>query len=539
MNYDAYLKTQTFEKKADVASLIILGKGDSTVRSVPLPETAKIGRRYQGSNSDIMLDSAIVSRNHGMIETFMGRHYYKDLNSLNGTYINGVKLRVQDKNGSEYIRLQDGDILRIDHKDLNYPHPEAVTLVFSESFDSNTSTTWATYDLKNKGNIVIGRDADSEIALKANYISGKHAEIFCRNDRYYIKNCGSKNGVLVNNQFIYTEVELFERNVIKICDVIFFLVNGKLIYNTSVTAPEKVDDHLVIDVNDINPPIKPTPEKKTKAEVKKGGLAVDIEKTVVGAIWNRKILLKDIKVKINDGEFVLVLGGSGAGKSTLFNSILGKYDIRGSVKLVDENGSEKGKPNFGYVPQTLNLRKEEKVIDVMWDNVNMRMVVIRSTAEKEAFIQGELKKLGLGKKTDMLIKNLSGGEQRRAVIAAEAVIDPDIFFLDEPDSGLDPKSGMELMTSLRSFSDEGKIVMLITHNYASYPDPEKIYSKVLVLAKSDKENVGKLAFYGSVPEALEFFEVNALRDITRLINPKAENGEGRADEFVEKFRRKN
>ena len=63
------------------------------------------------------------------------------------------------------------------------------------------------------------------------------------------------------------------------------------------------------------------------------------------------------------------------------------------------------------------------------------------------------------------------------------------------------------------------------------------YTKVIILAKSNSDGIGRLAFCGSVSEALEFFGVEALKDITKLINPVSENGEGRADEFVEKYRR--
>ena len=157
--------------------------------------------------------------------------------------------------------------------------------------------------------------------------------------------------------------------------------------------------------------------------------------------------------------------------------------------------------------------------------------------QRTEFIMSTLDSLGLKSKANTEIKKLSGGEQRRAAIANEVVTNSNIFFLDEPDSGLDPKSGMELMNNLKALSDIGKTVMLISHNYASYPSPEKIYTKIIILAKSNIDGIGRLAFSGSVPEALEFFGVEALKDITKLINPVSENGEGRADEFVEKYKR--
>lgn len=67
-----------------------------------------------------------------------------------------------------------------------------------------------------------------------------------------------------------------------------------------------------------------------------------------------------------------------------------------------------------------------------------------SGSQRKKFIMETLESLGLAAKAKMEIKKLSGGEQRRAAIANEVVTNPDIFFLDEPDSGLDPKSGMEL-----------------------------------------------------------------------------------------------
>ncbi len=221
------------------------------------------------------------------------------------------------------------------------------------------------------------------------------------------------------------------------------------------------------------------------------------------------------------------------------NSVLGKYDISGNIYIGGRPTAGNGDltSSIAYVPQTLPIRKEERLIDVVTDTCVLRCKTKMSKAAREKFVLETLDTLGLKSKAKMEIRKLSGGEQRRAAIANEVVTNSDIFFLDEPDSGLDPKSGMELMNNLKALSDVGKMVMLISHNYASYPSPERIYTKVIILAKSNRDGIGRLAFCGSVPEALEFFGVDALKDITKLINPKSENGEGRADEFVEKYRR--
>ena len=223
-------------------------------------------------------------------------------------------------------------------------------------------------------------------------------------------------------------------------------------------------------------------------------------------------------------------GFLGAGKTTLVNSVLGKYSIKGSVEV--DSGEESGKSirdMMAYVPQTLAIRKEERLIDVITDTVIIRNPRIKAPYRRE-FVLNNLQILGLRKKAEdgVRVKSLSGGEQRRAAIANEMVAEPEIFFLDEPDSGLDPATGYDLMMTLKKLSEQGKIIMLISHNYASYPEPDKIYSKVVVLAKG-RNDVGQLAFLGSLPEAMKYFGVKNIIDITRVLNQ-------RPDEFIEKYK---
>jgi ABC-type multidrug transport system ATPase subunit len=113
----------------------------------------------------------------------------------------------------------------------------------------------------------------------------------------------------------------------------------------------------------------------------------------------------------------------------------------------------------------------------------------------------------------------------------ELVSDPDLFVLDEPDSGLDGVIAREIFEKLRGIADQGKIVMAITHT------PDRVidmFDKVIVLAR-DSGRVGRLAFYGSPDEAREFFGQNSMEGILRLVNQKDEGGEGRSDEFVVKY----
>ena len=113
----------------------------------------------------------------------------------------------------------------------------------------------------------------------------------------------------------------------------------------------------------------------------------------------------------------------------------------------------------------------------------------------------------------------------------EFISDPSLFILDEPDSGLDGVVARALFEKLRAIADQGKIVVVITHTPDRVID---LFDDVIVLAK-DGSRTGRLAWYGPVTEAHEFFGKESMEEILLSVNQKDEGGEGRADEFVEKY----
>ncbi len=486
------------------ANLIILTDIKNEAVVINLNREMVIGREVPGKTPDIPVNSPIVSRNHGVFSVDATGFYYKDNDSFNGTFINGV-LYKQDVNPCEYpIRLKDGDIIRIDNRDAMNSHENAVTIIFTTSYDKRSK--WR--NVKAKAPVVpLGVSDKNLIEFDPAKIVAKNFDV-----AVYAKECrvsGSSRmaQLFYNNMISGSGVRVKNKDVFRVNNNYVYFQNGEFLYNVClVTEP---------------------------------GLDINLYETTVPDKMGKKVLLKDIQLNIDKGDFALIIGGSGAGKSTFMNSILGKYDIRGTISIGGRPATGGGEltSSIAYVPQTLPIRKEERLIDVVTDTCILRCKRKMNNAQRQQFILDTLDSVGLKGKANMEIKKLSGGEQRRAAIANEVVTDSNIFFLDEPDSGLDPKSGMELMNQLKSLSDTGKMVMLISHNYASYPGPEKIYTKVIILAKSNKDGIGRLAYCGPVKEALEFFGVEALKDITKLINPVSENGEGRADEFVEKYRR--
>ena len=162
----------------------------------------------------------------------------------------------------------------------------------------------------------------------------------------------------------------------------------------------------------------------------------------------------------------------------------------------------------------------------------MKMPSNTTEEERAARIEKVLELLGLQREKHSLVKKLSGGQKKRLSIAIEFISDPSLFFLDEPDSGLDGIMATSLMSNLRAIANEGKIVMVITHA----PDRvAHLFDKVLVLAKHTKTNSGHMAYFGPIPEAKKFFETDSLEGVVKRINRPDEGGDGLSDHYIEKY----
>lgn len=264
------------------------------------------------------------------------------------------------------------------------------------------------------------------------------------------------------------------------------------------------------------------------------GLVVRIRDRKVRDFTRKRYLLKDIHLTIPNGSMVLLLGGSGAGKTTLVSAINGYEKADAEIRLngvdVYSNYNEM-KYRIGFVPQQDLLRMNDTVNRTMNDAARLRLPVQISEKEKNEKIHSVMEVLGITAGADGLISKKSGGQKKRISIGTELISNPDLFILDEPDSGLDGVIARELFEKLRLVADEGKIVLVITHT----PDRViSLFDKVIVLAK-DSGKVGRLAFYGSPDEAKAFFEKDSMEGIVMAVNGRDEGGEGRADEFIEKY----
>ena len=229
-----------------------------------------------------------------------------------------------------------------------------------------------------------------------------------------------------------------------------------------------------------------------------------------------------------------IAGGSGSGKTTLVNAIIGYEKANAKVTL---NGADiyrdynQMKYRIGFVPQKNLIRGNDTVLQTVDDAALLRLPRGTKIQMRKTKVQEVLDLLGLGAGAEGLVSKKSGGQLRRISIAMELVSDPELFVLDEPDSGLDGVIAREIFTKLRAIADEGKIVIVITHTPDRVID---LFDKVIVLAR-DSGRVGRLAFYGSPQEAREFFGKDSMEGIVMSINRKEEGGDGLADHFIERY----
>ena len=272
----------------------------------------------------------------------------------------------------------------------------------------------------------------------------------------------------------------------------------------------------------------------SRAAVLDQGLTVNLEERTATEFFKKKYLLRDIHMYIRPGHMVLLLGGSGAGKTTYLNAVNGYEKAKAEVILNGRNMYKEYKDmqyDIGFVPQQDLMRGSDSVFRTLADAAAMRLPASFTKAEREARVREVMDIFGLTPVRNNLVVKLSGGQRKRLSIAMEFLSNPSLFILDEPDSGLDGVMARELFQQLRQIADQGKIIIVITHTPDRVID---LFDDVIVLAK-DANRTGRLAWFGPIGEAREFFGKEKMEEIVKSVNREEEGGEGRADEFIKKF----
>ena len=270
------------------------------------------------------------------------------------------------------------------------------------------------------------------------------------------------------------------------------------------------------------------------ATVMDEGLTVNLKERTAREFFQKKTLLRDIHMSIPQGHMVLLLGGSGAGKTTYLNAINGYEKADAEVMLNGKNLYKQYKKmqyEVGFVPQSDMMRGKDTVYHTLLDASKLRLPKDVSAEQRRRRVEEVMEIFGLKPVKDNLVEKLSGGQRKRLSISMEFISNPSLFILDEPDSGLDGVMARELFVQLRKIADSGKIVIVITHTPDRVID---LFDDVIVLAK-DSARTGRLAYYGSIENAREFFGRERMEEIVKSVNRKEEGGDGLADEYVMRY----
>ena len=385
------------------------------------------------------------------------------------------------------IYLAEGGFIRIVGQDLS---DMSHSILFLVSIGQNLDE-WKNSSLQSGIN-TIGSGGACDVILPPNGVAKKHATITKTGDKIFIKDENSVNGIFVNGNKLPTSQKLSLNNldVIVIGNSKIILWNGKLFYQIYKRGVE-------LD-------------------------AIDIVKQV-RIKFKTKEIASHVSMHVKPSEFVAFVGGSGAGKSTFMKCISGvEKPTSGVVLLNGENlyeNYENLKYNIGYVPQEDIVYSNLTLHDMLKYTAKLRMPENSTKKERRQRIKEVLEIVQLTEFENSYIRQLSGGQRKRASIAVELIADPSLFFLDEPTSGLDPDTERSIMKTLQKMSKMGKTIILVTHNTLNL----HLCDKVAFFGKD-----GHLCFYGKPQEALDFFGVDDFVDIYTLLNENME-------EWYEKF----
>ncbi len=201
-------------------------------------------------------------------------------------------------------------------------------------------------------------------------------------------------------------------------------------------------------------------------------------------------ILKGIDLHVKEGDFLAIMGPSGSGKSTLMNIIgcldkasSGTYHIEGTnvSELSDNQLSDLRNQKIGFVFQNFNLMPKLTACQ----NVELPLTYMKiPKKERRERALEMLRLVGLEERSDFKPMELSGGQKQRVAIARALVTNPSFILGDEPTGALDTKTSVQIMDLFKQFNDEGKTIVIITHE----PEVAQLCKQTVILRDGNIES---------------------------------------------------
>ena len=350
---------------------------------------------------------------------------------------------------------------------------------------------------------ILGRDPDARFQLPHPLVSRRHAEIRIQGRQVILADLGSNNGTYLNGRRLTRETALREGDSIDIGPYSLSF-DGAVLSGATRTG---------------------------NAELVARGLSRVVTDRANGKPLT---LLRDVNLVVKPREFVALLGPSGSGKSTLLTMLSGRATPNAGAVLLNGqdlySNFEALKRDIAVVPQRDILHESLAVGAALQFTGELRLPADTASAEVGKTVSDTLSVVGLTHRRETLIRQLSGGQVKRASLANELLCQPTLLFLDEVTSGLDEQTDRDLMALFRQIADGGKTVVCITHNLANV---ETSCHLVAILTEG-----GRLAFVGTPEEAKEYFGIDRLGEVYRtLAKQTPDEWESRfaASAFYEKY----
>lgn len=432
-----------------------------------------IGR---ASEADIRLENPRVSRDHAVLEPTPAGWVLVN-HSSNGTFVHGQRTERLTVGQPVTVLLgsaSSGQPVEL-HPAGSAPGQATTGQVTKPHLETTAIRSPTAVHAIDQVAVTIGRAPDNAVVLNDLLVSRHHAALRRAGDQWELVDKNSANGTYVNGNRI-TRAFIGPDDMVGIGHQLLHLSGDRLVeyVDTGDVSYEASDLRVVTD---------------------KG-----------------RVLLSDIDFALPQRSLLAVVGPSGAGKSTLLGALTGfrpassgtvRYDDRDLYDNYDEL-----RHRIGFVPQDDILHTPLTVRRALNYAARLRFPQDVSADERTERIEEVLTELGLATQADQRIDSLSGGQRKRTSVALELLTKPSLLFLDEPTSGLDPGYEKSVMQTLRSLADDGRSVVVVTHNIAHL----NMCDRLLILAPG-----GRLAYFGPPQQALSYFGCSDFADLFILL----------------------